>query len=295
MTEGAPGGPTTEQSAVLDVGLPELRDLPWRHTRDPWRVLVSEVMLQQTQAARVVPRWHRFLDRWPDPASCAAASLADVLDEWHGLGYPRRARNLWSTATCCVEQHRGELPSTLPELLALPGVGPYTARAVLAFAHEVDVGVVDTNIARVLARRIGRPLRPKEAQAIADGWVPAGRSWDWNQVVMDLGATRCRPEPRCAGCAVACAWRDEGYPSPDPAVGSAGVSRRQAPFEGSARQGRGRILAALRGGPMERRQVLDVVGWGDRPDGAAASAALVESLVADGLVVATGERLDLPR
>ena len=286
---------TPEQRAVLDAGLAELRDLPWRHTRDPWAVLVSEVMLQQTQAARVVPRWQRFLDRWPDPATCADASLADVLEEWRGLGYPRRARNLWLTAGRCVADHGGRLPSTTAELLALPGIGAYTARAVLAFAHEVDVGVVDTNIARVLARRTGRPLTAKVAQQLADDWVPEGRSWDWNQVVMDLGASRCRPEPRCDGCAVECAWRSAGAPSPDPAVGSAGVSRRQARFEGSARQARGRLLAALGRAPVARGEVASVIEWSGRDDAAEAAAALVDSLLADGLVVADEDVLDLPR
>ena len=127
---------TDEQADVLRAGLAELRDLPWRRTRDPWSVLVSEVMLQQTQVARVVPRWARFLARWPTPAACAAAPLGDVLTEWQGLGYPRRARNLWLTATACVEQHGGRLPTELDALLALPGIGAYTARAVLAFALE---------------------------------------------------------------------------------------------------------------------------------------------------------------
>ncbi|MDQ2678751.1 MAG: A/G-specific adenine glycosylase [Actinomycetota bacterium] len=286
---------TPEQQAVLDAGLVELRDLPWRHTRDPWSVLVSEVMLQQTQAARVVPRWQRFLERWPDPTACAEASLAEVLEEWSGLGYPRRARNLWLTARRCVEDHDGGLPSTTAELLDLPGIGAYTARAVQAFAYEQDVGVVDTNIARVLARRAGTSLTSSVAQRLADEWVPDGRGWDWNQVVMDLGASRCRPEPRCDGCRVDCAWRAAGYPSPDPAVGSAGVSRRQARFEGSARQARGRLLAALGRSPVVLDDVVAVIGWHDRGDAAAATSALVESLLSDGLVELVDGRLDLPR
>jgi A/G-specific adenine glycosylase len=271
---------TPEQAAVLDAGLAELRDLPWRGTRDPWAVLVSEVMLAQTQVARVVPRWERFLDRWPDPAACAGAPLADVLTEWSGLGYPRRARNLWLAAARCVELHGGRVPATLPDLLDLPGVGPYTARAVLAFAHGGDVGVVDTNIARVLARRAGRRLTPAAAQREADGWVPPGRGWEWNQVVMDLGAVRCRPDPRCDGCPVQCSWRDAGRPGPDPAVGSAGVSTRQAPFAGSDRQARGRLLAALVLGPVCRGDVAPAAGLADDPRRAERIAA---SLIADGL------------
>lgn len=139
-----------DPGAVLAWGASTLRDLPWRHERDPWVVLVAEVMLQQTQADRVIPKWQAFLAAYPDPAACAAASLADVLRSWHGLGYPRRARSLHQTAALVVERHGGELPDDLGALVALPGVGAYTARAVLAFAFERDVAVVDTNIARVL-------------------------------------------------------------------------------------------------------------------------------------------------
>jgi A/G-specific adenine glycosylase len=268
---------TLEQAEVLADGVPRLRDLPWRRTRDPWAVLVSEVMLQQTQAARVAPRWEEFLGRWPDPASCAAAPLADVLDAWHGLGYPRRARNLWLAAARCVELHDGRLPETLDELLDLPGIGPYTARAVLAFAYEAEgAAVVDTNVARVLARRVGRRLTPRQAQAEADELVPDGRSWTWNQVLMDLGATRCRPVPDCTGCPVACDWSAAGRPDPDPAVGSAGVSRGQAPYAGSDRQARGRLLAAIVGGAScDPADVLD----GD-PEWVSS---IVRSLVDDGL------------
>ena len=206
---------------VLAWGGPRLRDLPWRRERDPWRILVAEVMLQQTQVDRVIPKWSQFLDAHPTPASCADASLGDVLRLWQGLGYPRRARNLHATATRVTAEHGGHLPDDLDALLALPGVGPYTARAVLAFAFERDVAVVDTNIARVLARTVGERLTPKRAQAAADRLVPTGDGWLWNQVLMDLGATTCRPMPMCDECPVAsaCAWRVAGNAEPDPAVG----------------------------------------------------------------------------
>lgn len=240
-----------DPGAVLAWGVAQLRDLPWRTERDPWTILVAEVMLQQTRADRVIPKWTAFLDAYPTPAACASASLADVLRLWQGLGYPRRARNLHATAGVVVAEHGGALPDDLAALLALPGIGPYTARAVLAFAFERDVAVVDTNIARVLARTVGERLTPKRAQTVADALVPVDHGWIWNQVLMDLGATICRPAPRCAACPLAatCAWNAAGCPEPDPAVGSAGVSARQAPFEGSDRQARGRVLAALRDGP----------------------------------------------
>ena len=167
------------QQALLSWSAGERRDLPWRRTRDPWAVLVSELMLQQTQVARVVPRYHAFLARFPTPAACARAARADVIREWHGLGYNRRAVNLHGAARMVVDRHGGELPADLGALRALPGVGPYTARAVLAFAFERRIGVVEVNSARVLARAFaGRRLAAREAQDLADAVVPSGRGWD---------------------------------------------------------------------------------------------------------------------
>ncbi len=264
------------------------RDLPWRHTRDPWAVLVSELMLQQTQVARVLLRYDAFLARWPTAPACAEATVGDVVSAWAGLGYNRRAVNLHRCATAVVADHDGQLPDRLTDLLALPGIGPYTARAVLAFAHEGDVGVVDTNAARVLARWAGRSLRPAEVQRAADAAVPAGEGWAWNQAMLDLGATVCRPRsPRCDECPVFvwCAWHRAGRSAPDPAVGSAGVSGGQSRFEGSDRQGRGRLVDALRRGPVAPGEVATAMGWPDQPDRAARVAA---TLLADGLAVGGG-------
>lgn len=269
-----------DPDVVLAWGGAQLRDLPWRAERDPWAILVAEVMLQQTQAERVIPKWHSFLARFPDPAACATSSLADVLRLWQGLGYPRRARNLRAAATIVVAEHDGDLPGDLDALMALPGVGPYTARAVLAFAFERDVAVVDTNIARVLARTHHQRFTPKGVQAIADGLVPRGAGWMWNQVLMDLGATVCRPSPNCDRCPVAatCAWQCAGRAEPDPALRSAGVSRIQRRFEGSDRQARGKILAALNGGSLARSQFDERI---------------LATLVADGLVTVDAESVRL--
>lgn len=244
-------------------------------------------MLQQTQAARVIPKWQQFVAAFPTPAACAAASLGDVLRLWQGLGYPRRAKNLHAAATEIVAL--GEFPSNLDGLLALPGVGQYTARAVLSFAFEIDSAVVDTNIARVLARVAGDRLTSKQAQAMADSWLPPGESWSWNQCIMDLGAVLCRPtSPGCDNCPLRkqCAWRGTGD---DPAVRSAGVSTRQPRFDGSDRQARGRLMKALVAGPVEGERLAAVMACE-----AGRAARLAADLVDEGLVVRIGLALRLP-
>ena len=176
------------------------RDLPWRRTRDPWAVLVSETMLQQTQVPRVESRFGEFLEQFPTPAACAAAPAGAVVTAWAGLGYNRRALNLHRCATVVVERHDGSLPDDLEALLALPGIGPYTARAILVFAFERDIGLVDTNAGRFLSRAgAGRALAPKEAQTLADSLVPPGRGWAWGQEALDQGIAVVDLNPRGAG------------------------------------------------------------------------------------------------
>ena len=248
-------------------------------------------MLQQTRVDRVVPRWGRFLDRFPDPAACADAPVGDVLREWSGLGYNRRAVNLHRCATQVVAMHGGDLPADLDALLALPGIGSYTARAVLAFAFEEDVAVVDTNVARVLARRAGRRLTMGGAQALADASVPDEEGWAGNQARRDLGALACRARrPRGGEGPVSggCAWQGNG---PDPATGSAGVSGTQSRFEGSDRQGRGRLVAALGRVPVTARHLASVMGW---PDDPGRSEQVAVGVVADGLAVRSGSTYRLP-
>lgn len=367
---------------VLAWGARHLRDLPWRATRDAWAILVSEVMAQQTGVDRVVPYWHDFLARFPTPAACAAAPVGDVVRLWSGLGYNRRAVNLHRCAVAVVESHAGTLPDDLDALLGLPGVGPYTARAVLAFAFEQPVGVVDTNVGRVLARWECRSLGPSDAQALADslvrtarraradhgrdatrmeagdaylgrdatrmeagdaghgsagdagdasqvatgskdasqvatgdaGSVPApehpdaalaalrlastgdaaGPAWLWNQAVMELGGTVCRRRrPDCRACPVRrwCGWAAAGLSPPDPADGSAGVSAGQPRFEGSDRQGRGRLVDALCRGPVPVADVPSVMGW---PDDPARADRVAIGLLDDGLAVRDGDTLRLP-
>jgi A/G-specific adenine glycosylase len=282
-------------AALLAWGERHRRDLPWRRSRDPWAVLVSELMLQQTQVPRVVARYEKFLAQFPTPGRCAAATPGDVVRAWAGLGYNRRAVNLHRAACVMVEQHDGHVPGDLDALLALPGVGPYTARAVLVFAFERDVGLVDTNAGRFVARAgAGRRLAAREAQAVADSLVPPGRAWAWGQAVFDLGARVCtRLAPACGCCPISghCAWYAAGRPDPDPVTGSAGIAPPQSTFAGSDRQGRGRLVDALRRGPVASARAADVAGWPGDPDRARR---IVEQLVADGLARLDGEQLTLP-
>jgi A/G-specific adenine glycosylase len=252
-------------------------------------VLVSEVMTQQTQVARVVPVYRRFLARFPTPDACAAAPLGAVIRAWQGLGYNRRAANLHRMAAVLVAEHGGRVPSDLDALLSLPGVGPYTARAVMAFAFEVDVGVVDTNAGRVLSRAVaGRAVGAKEAQDLVDAMVPTAGGWEFGQALLDLGAVVCvAGTPRCPECPLRrrCRWAARGRALPDPASGSAGVSTGQSIFVGSDRQGRGRLIDALRGGAVRADRVAAAAGWPDDPERAGRVAA---GLVDEGLVTQDG-------
>jgi A/G-specific adenine glycosylase len=228
----------------------------------------------------VIPKYEAFLARFPTVASCAAAPASEVIRLWAGLGYNRRAVNLHRAAVAM----RDRVPDTLEELLALPGIGPYTARAVLAFAFERDVAILDVNVVRSLARLHGRVV----SQAEADALVPPGEGWAWNQCLLDLGATLCTARtPKCDVCPVAsdCAWRARGDEDPF-------VANRQSTFEGSDRQGRGRLVDALRLGPVACSDVPVACGWPDDPDRARR---IVSSLVADGLAVETAGGLSLPR
>jgi A/G-specific adenine glycosylase len=246
-------------------------------------------MLQQTQVERVVPHYERFTRAFPDPAACAAAGPAEVVRQWSGLGYNRRALNLQRSAVALVEEHGGALPDDDAALRALPGVGSYTARAVRSFAFGQDVAAVDTNAVRVLARCVaGGGLSVPEASRLGDALVPPGRSWEFNQSMFDLGATVCTARPRCDECPLRrqCAWRRQGDGAPDPWRASP-VSRPQSTFAGSDRQGRGRLLDALRRGPVSRGELAAACGW---PDDGARAERVAGDLVAEGFARWSGGR-----
>ena len=268
------------------------RDLPWRAPgTTPWGVLVSEVMCQQTPAARVAPQWVEWMDRWPAPSDLAQAPTADVLRAWGRLGYPRRALRLQEAGRVVVALHGGVVPDDEAALLALPGVGRYTAAAVLAFGFGLRSLVLDTNVRRVLARLDGGVEFPLAHETAAE----RRRAWEfvpdedadaalWSVSAMELGALVCTAKsPRCGECPVAdaCAWLAAGRPAWD------GPERRVQAWEGTDRQCRGRIMAALR---RHGTVPLADVAWPDR----AQLEACAVSLVADGLAVPVDDGLSLP-
>ena len=186
------------------------RDLPWRRTKDPYRVWLSEIMLQQTRVAAAIPYYERFLERFPDVYALTAAPLEEILRAWSGLGYYSRARNLQKAAQQIVAKHGGKFPTRLEDTLALPGIGNYTAAAILSIAFGKKLAVLDGNVARVLARLdaihgdIRRSQRCQELQKTADGLLEPKSPGDWNQAMMELGATLCTPKsPQCLLCPVA--------------------------------------------------------------------------------------------
>jgi A/G-specific adenine glycosylase len=277
--------------AVNDWFILNRRDLPWRADGYPaWGILVSEVMLQQTPVARVIPRLDEWLLRWPTPAALAAATPGDAVRAWDRLGYPRRALSLHAAAVAITERHGGVVPSDVDELLALPGIGHYTARAVAAFAYGERHPVVDTNVRRVLARAIDgvadagppstrRDLAAMEAQLPSD----EGNARLFNAGAMELGAVVCTARsPLCDVCPIAdqCAWRAAGYPE------YSGPRRvAQKPYEGSDRQVRGLILAALRKSIVPLSAAEIALAWADPVQRGRA----LGGLLADGLVVGDTE------
>ncbi|GAA1053815.1 A/G-specific adenine glycosylase [Dietzia natronolimnaea] len=271
------------------------RPLPWRGPGvGAWEILLCEVMSQQTPVARVEPVWRAWLERWPGPAELAAAPAADVIRMWGKLGYPRRALRLQECALVVVDRHDGEVPTDVEALLALPGVGDYTARAVACFAHGQRVPVVDTNVRRVVARAVGGaaeagPPSTRRDLAAVDALLPSGRerAVAFSVALMELGALVCTARvPRCDDCPLAssCAWLAAGRPEWD------GPRRRTQTFAGTDRQVRGLLLDVLRDGDgTADRDRLDAV-W---PDPVQRGRAL-DSLVADGLMVRTGDVYSLP-
>jgi A/G-specific adenine glycosylase len=277
--------PTPYTAPVLAWFSRSARDLPWRRPgTTPWSVLVSEIMLQQTPVARVLAAHQSWLARWPTPGALAAEPAGEAIRQWGRLGYPRRALRLHETATIVTARHGGTVPADIDALLALPGIGSYTAAAVASFAYGQRHAVLDTNVRRVLARLVtGQPragISPSPAEKrLAESLLPAepAVAARWSVAVMELGALVCTAaQPRCTVCPVAahCAWLAAGRPA------ESAAARRSQRYDGTDRQCRGRVLALLRDGAVPAtRAGFDGV-W---PDPIQLARAL-DGLVADGLV-----------
>ena len=268
--------------AIIDWFDSEARDLPWRRAAPPWSVMVSEFMLQQTPVSRVLPVFEAWMERWPTPADLANASTGDAVRAWGRLGYPRRALRLHAAATAIVAAHGGRVPDSHDQLLALPGIGEYTAAAIASFAFHQRHSVLDTNVRRVFARIISgaqfpAPSLTASERELADSLLPERDAHRWAAATMELGALICTARtPRCNACPVAdkCRWREAGYPAYD------GPPRRGQAWTGTDRQCRGRLMAVLRDSPLPVPKLqLDLV-W---PDAIQRERAL-DGLVADGLV-----------
>ena len=276
---------------VLDWYQENRRALPWRNT-SPWGVLVSEFMLQQTPVQRVLPQWHRWMELWPTPADLAAASLSDALREWGRLGYPRRAKRLHQCAQVIVTDHDGEVPATLNELRALPGIGEYTAAAIRAFAFKKSEVVLDVNIRRLYARCWSGVANPTHApnnseRELAKNLIPVGDDGTWAAATMELGALICEARtPLCSHCPLAdiCTWRALGYPQ------SEVEKRPSAQWQGSDRQCRGVIMNALREAPEVKKQELAKL-WSNQSQYEKAIASLLD----DGLIEKRGSNFALAR
>jgi A/G-specific adenine glycosylase len=295
---------------LLDWFAQHGRDLPWRHTRDPYRILVSEVMLQQTQVERVIPKYHSFLTLFPDVTALAAAPAAAVITAWQGLGYNRRALYLQRTAQAVVHSHGGVFPQTVEALLQLPGIGPYTAGAVACFAYEHPVAFMDVNIRRVVVRIWSDPVQPippdRVLLAEAAERIPAGAAWAWNQALMELGATVCTAKsPACPRCPLRGDCRDYAarraadqqlLPLP-PRVTKRVAEKPPARFIGSDRYYRGRIVDVLRAAALPgltAAPLVALISHADAPLPHAEFQRIVDGLVRDGLVVCTAGHYTLP-
>jgi len=250
MSEGdaeayLPGDVEIVRTALVEWYERDHRAFPWRETDDPYEILVSEVMSQQTQLGRVVEAWEAFTDRWPNAADLAAADRADVVGFWtdHSLGYNNRAKYLHEAARQVRDDYDGEFPRDPDELSELMGVGPYTANAVASFAFDNGDAVVDTNVKRVLYRAFDVPDEDDAFEGVAADLMPAGESRVWNNAIMELGGVACEKTPSCD--AAGCPWRTwcHAYETGD---FTAPDVPTQPEFEGSRRQMRGRVISVLR-------------------------------------------------
>ena len=307
------------QHSLLQWYIAEQRDLPWRSTTDPYAILVSEIMLQQTQVERVLPKYFQFLAAFPTLSDLASAPTADVISTWVPLGYNRRAVNLQAIARQIMADYNGRIPDSIEELLKLKGIGRYTAGAIACFAYRKQVATVDTNIRRVLYR-IFIGLEEPEARihdaqmlSLAEHVLPPDEAYNWNQALMDLGATICTSgNPQCSHCPLqgVCRAYDEMsqhslFPSGSVVRHLRKVAEKKTPyattaqpFTSTSRYFRGRIIALLRSLPPSARMSLASVGASIKPDFSEEELPwlqkLIDGLAKDGLLDSTEDGVRLP-
>lgn len=314
FSEDEPSVSLNGRQLLLDWFATSARDLPWRRTRDPYRILVSEVMLQQTQVDRVIPKYEEFLAAFPDLEALAAAPTSEVIKRWAGLGYNRRAVNLQRAAQAVLSEHGGVFPRDVAGLRRLPGVGAYTAGALACFAFEQDVFFMDTNIRRVLQRwQVGNTgqFSEGELQKLGEKLVPAGQGWAWNQALMELGALICSSaKPQCWRCPLRdeCRTYAERRQADEMAFAEQQVRQTQRrvaetaargeSFVGSRRYYRGRIVAALRTLATDESLAVDELGRRIKADYNAQERDWLEELLAgllrDGLIRRRDDEISLP-
>lgn len=263
------------------------RDLPWRAADvTAWQIFVSEIMLQQTPANRVAPQWEEWIARWPDAQTTSQATPAQILRQWDRLGYPRRALRILDVAKVVVTEFAGQMPQTYEELIALPGIGDYTANAILAFAHKQKSVVLDTNVRRVIGRVWHGQERPKISisaveRSFAESLVPKTHASAslWNAAVMEFGAVVCTARnPLCSQCIVAsqCAWKLSGYPASN-------AAKKTQKFEGTDRQVRGRMMKILK----DSNKAVDKTAFAECSVDAKQRSRALDSLITDGLIEVT--------
>lgn len=315
--EPAPAKIARVHRSLLDWYAAEQRSLPWRETSDPYAILVSEIMLQQTQVDRVLPKYHQFLTAFPTLTALAEAPTADVISAWVPLGYNMRAVRLQSIARQVIAEHGGKIPATIEELLTLKGIGRYTAGAIACFAYRKQVATVDTNIRRVLHRifvGLEHPnpqLNEAQALSLAEQVLPPDEAYNWNQALMDMGATICTSNnPQCTRCPLqdSCTAytelaRHSLFPSGTVLRQLRKVAEKKStyqaqPFTQSNRYFRGRIVDRLRTLNEDQRLTLTELGPQIKPDYQETDLPWLQTLVAglarDGLVSATDAGIRLP-
>lgn len=272
--------------------------------RDPYRVVVAELMLQQTQVERVLPKYLAWMEKWPQIENLAAASLPEVLTDWQGLGYNRRARFLWLLAQEISLKRKGAWPNSEAELLSLPGIGPYTARAILSFAFGQQVGVVDTNVQRILERVFAFTGAAKAQFVFADQILPAGQADPWNQAMMDFGALICTARnPKCPACPLANVCqvnvqaKTEGWANYAEKLAQqkpVKKAKQVTPFKDTDRYFRGRILDELRKGAVEQSKLAKNLEENYGLVGQDRLQKLITKLASEQMIEVSGSQISLP-